>query len=478
MTSQQLMMNHLGIALASDSTVTLGDSGRTYPSVNKIFSLSGRQPVAFMISNAANFIPAGISWERVIGLYREYRRDEELPRLVDYISDFKKFITTHEALCVSEVNDIAIQSDLITKFTNTIKPAAEKEKIVRATGFSGEEMWKETDLTNYFDEAISKRIEDILFQVRTQTKERNEGKDSDAWHNHQYKVKKRHFNNIQTASEEFVKRHECPELYENMCEIFLYHLSCFEQEFNWRSKSKIVICGFGKLEMKPTMCSFEVGCDIGNGPFSPLTRYYIRNRRSYSDNGAWIQEENPNDPSEYLWSTIGFTSGFAQKDNMETLLSGIHPNTRSSLGRYLAPQIVKELSPMITEMVSSVPGVGKATLEKISARMNEGTGELYEKTDEIVKAALFDEWGYHRRRFQKVTASVPLEELSKFVEILVSLEAQVSHYLHDVRSVGGPIDVATISKEDGFIWIKSKQLHESKLNPRLDTVERNSANLI
>ena len=73
MTSQQMMMTHLGVALASDSTVTRGRTGRTYSTVNKIFSLGGRQPVAFMVSNAANYIPAGVSWERVFGLYREFR---------------------------------------------------------------------------------------------------------------------------------------------------------------------------------------------------------------------------------------------------------------------------------------------------------------------------------------------------------------------------------------------------------------------
>jgi len=32
------------------------------------------------------------------------------------------------------------------------------------------------------------------------------------------------------------------------------------------------------------------------------------------------------------------------------------------------------------------------------------------------------------------------------------------------ESVGGPVDVAIISKGDGFIWIKRKQYFDSKLN--------------
>ncbi len=34
------------------------------------------------------------------------------------------------------------------------------------------------------------------------------------------------------------------------------------------------------------------------------------------------------------------------------------------------------------------------------------------------------------------------------------------------ESVGGPIDVAVISKADGFIWIKRKHYFDPALNPR------------
>jgi hypothetical protein len=34
------------------------------------------------------------------------------------------------------------------------------------------------------------------------------------------------------------------------------------------------------------------------------------------------------------------------------------------------------------------------------------------------------------------------------------------------QSVGGPIDVAVISKIDGFIWVKRKHYFRPELNPR------------
>ena len=35
----------------------------------------------------------------------------------------------------------------------------------------------------------------------------------------------------------------------------------------------------------------------------------------------------------------------------------------------------------------------------------------------------------------------------------------------DAETVGGPIDVAVISKADGFIWIKRKHYFSKELNP-------------
>jgi hypothetical protein len=35
-----------------------------------------------------------------------------------------------------------------------------------------------------------------------------------------------------------------------------------------------------------------------------------------------------------------------------------------------------------------------------------------------------------------------------------------------METVGGPIDVAVISRGDGFIWIKRKQYFDPNLNPQ------------
>lgn len=61
--------------------------------------------------------------------------------------------------------------------------------------------------------------------------------------------------------------------------------------------------------------------------------------------------------------------------------------------------------------------------------------------------------------------TLPKEELAIIAESLVDLTSLRRKIDSDVRSVGGPVDVAVVSKGDGFIWMKRKHYFEASLNP-------------
>ena len=58
-----------------------------------------------------------------------------------------------------------------------------------------------------------------------------------------------------------------------------------------------------------------------------------------------------------------------------------------------------------------------------------------------------------RQGFRRVAMGIPMKELAEFARTLIGIEAEICHWLRPIRSVGGVIDVATITKEDGFQWI-------------------------
>ena len=56
-------------------------------------------------------------------------------------------------------------------------------------------------------------------------------------------------------------------------------------------------------------------------------------------------------------------------------------------------------------------------------------------------------------------------ELAAIAETFVQLTSFKVKVTSDLESVGGPIDVAVISKGDGFIWVKRKHYFDIKYNP-------------
>ena len=56
--------------------------------------------------------------------------------------------------------------------------------------------------------------------------------------------------------------------------------------------------------------------------------------------------------------------------------------------------------------------------------------------------------------------------MAELAETLIMLQSLKEKVTQPTESVGGPIDVAIITKGDGFVWIKRKHYFDPTLNPR------------
>ena len=65
-----------------------------------------------------------------------------------------------------------------------------------------------------------------------------------------------------------------------------------------------------------------------------------------------------------------------------------------------------------------------------------------------------------------VVSGLPRDELASMAEALVNLTSLKRRVTPESETVGGPIDVAIITKGDGFIWIKRKHYFRIELNPQ------------
>jgi len=64
---------------------------------------------------------------------------------------------------------------------------------------------------------------------------------------------------------------------------------------------------------------------------------------------------------------------------------------------------------------------------------------------------------------------LPKDELAAMAEALVHLTAFKRKMNVGMETVGGPIDVAVISKGDGFVWVKRKHYFPAELNQHFFT---------
>jgi len=77
---------------------------------------------------------------------------------------------------------------------------------------------------------------------------------------------------------------------------------------------------------------------------------------------------------------------------------------------------------------------------------------------------------YRRKNYvdpvMKVVAMLPKDELAAMAESLVNLTSFKRKVSLQAETVAVPIDVAVISKGDGFIWIKRKHYFSGEMNPQ------------
>jgi hypothetical protein len=67
-----------------------------------------------------------------------------------------------------------------------------------------------------------------------------------------------------------------------------------------------------------------------------------------------------------------------------------------------------------------------------------------------------------------VHAAMPFGDAIDLAKFLVDLTVNFSRFIDGAPTVGGPIEVAAISKHEGFKWIKRKHYFNSELNPPIE----------
>jgi hypothetical protein len=152
-------------------------------------------------------------------------------------------------------------------------------------------------------------------------------------------------------------------------------------------------------------------------------------------------------------SQLAMMDSFAIGSMIDTFRMGIGPETFE--GVVTATQrTLREFAGNVCEAVA--PGAVIPELEKM----------IHEATASHQKDWYGSSLKTHYRPLARVIGALPVAEMATLGRTLVELESLKERVTQETESVGGPIDVAAISRHDGFIWIDRKHYFRPELNPR------------
>ncbi|MDD5085742.1 MAG: hypothetical protein PHE61_06845 [Candidatus Omnitrophica bacterium] len=420
MTAEIGILNKTAVALAADSAVTIQrEKGqKIYNSANKLFMLSKYHPVGIMLFGNATFMK--VPWETIIKEYRKKLSDTEYLTLKDYANDFINYLISNR-ISFPESEQVKYCKIRLRGCFLSIQQEIGKQlkEIICHKGKTDDEEIKQI---------LSKTIDNHYQKWMTFPLLKDLAEDDVNKFIEKYKSKIEE--NVKAAFEKL------PLDEANIKQLLAIGAGLFlRQRFlSLPNISGIVIAGFGKDDLFPSIISYRLECIVDN-----KLKYTEHTSESISfDNDAAIIP-------------------FAQREMVDTFIEGIDP----SLERFSIAYLNKIFVNYPESLLKAILLKDEKDREKILNKLKEASKQIFDDYSDKVKAY---KTNIHIVPIVKIVAILPKDELASMAEALVNLTSFKRRVTMDAETVGGPIDVAVISKGDGFVWIKRKHYFKAELN--------------
>ncbi len=167
---------------------------------------------------------------------------------------------------------------------------------------------------------------------------------------------------------------------------------------------------------------------------------------------------NKNSVSENCRSII---APFAQSNDVTIFIEGMGPDIVRMIKQKLFELMTFNIPNTSTDELQQKFSFSKAESEKVKNMLEDiGTGGFEKVVREL------DAYRRHRYVAPILNAieSLQKDELAFVAENFVNMVSFRKQVSHEAETVGGPIDVAVITKGDGLIWIKRKHYFDRSLN--------------
>ena len=415
------LLNKLGVALAADSaaTITHGDKRKYTKNESKLIRMSNALPISVMTTGNGEFIRN--PWDVVIRQYRRERGDIKHSTVEDCVHDFFDYISKNNIFWDEEYINSWVKEEL-EKIFDFVNENIENQKCLRKIDTS-------YNYLKTFLEELNKWKTDILSsdispQFKDYTLER--------FVEYAEPVITDYFNDAAEA-EELKSYTEDPIKFlksvRSLVEQTLMASLTTRSERN--GCAELVFSGYGEEQEYPSL----VSAIVYEG-FDQKVNYHIR-----PEDIICINDERP----------VAFCP-FAQADVTKSIIKGVH----RSWGKHLLKYIMGKYK--------------DAALEIFSQKCENPDLEFMNKLDEVKFDDLIDQYwnainqslNENQQEWEKTLEQYDLKSMAALAESLIDLTGFQRILTFQEEGVGGPVDVAVITKNDGFKWLSRKSWYHHK----------------
>lgn len=408
------ILNKQGITMAADSAVTVtgGNRKKIYNTANNIFTLSKYHPVGIMIYNNSSFMST--PWEIIFKLYRKNLQDKCFDTVEDYQKDFVRFLRANDFYTSEAAQLLNLKQFMYWQLTIL------RDKIIKGLvgGTREEELLAEfqnnilTDLQSNID--TYNEATNILSELVDFTQDRFVEYASVS---------------IKEASDfVFESASITDAIFDKIIELYYNHLRTTNFIGNLTG---IVFGGYGDKEIYPSIVSIKIAEVLDN------------RLRHFDDMSDKISDENN-----------GSIIPFAQTDVINMFIKGIDPELDYT---YLLvfEKLLRKYNDTLIGIIESdnqalADNIRNLVISKIIEEFRNELSNV--KTEKQIIPTV------------DTVAILSKEDLAEMAQGLIYLTYLKRRISSSEERFGGPIDVAIISKGDGFIWKKRKHYFGEGLN--------------
>lgn len=416
MTAELGLLNKSNVILAADSAVTIGIHNKVFNTANKLFPLSNYEPVGIMIYNNSEWM--GIPLEIIIKSYTKQLNETFFQTLEEYRDDFIKFIKLNFKKFINDEQIKEIIEFRLYEILQRLTEYLEEDvnELIDELQRKGEDFNLSEITENTFFEIIdkiSKVKDDILPEFNEYSIE-------------EFKLEyKKVIEEILPGFFTTIKIKKSPKFTQRIYKCIFHELICvFSDDEDF---SGLVIAGYGNDEIFPSISEIKLGEIISN-----KLRYQVDDTETINNNNTAL------------------ICPYAQRDMVDTFVKGINPNFYESIQEILIENIKKS----IIEIKKEIPNIDEGIL-------NQKIFSIIPNTIRKIDKVSFET---HTKLIVKSISYLRKDDLIEFAENLIKLTSIKRKTSSELQSVGGPIDIAVITKHEGFVWIKRKDNIDKEFN--------------